>query len=147
MNGITISKMIMTNFLLPDQETEWTSLYSFHYCVTQLKLYLNFRQAEKPYILLSTPHKISTFFNTHRHKSLILTLYHPVPRSTNLKWTNTNKYQSLSPYADPVPSLTNLYNFIIHHLALHSWANWIMSFLTTHFMHSIVQYTWSCSFF
>ena len=46
-----------------------------------------------------TSDQISTFFNTYRHKSPILTQYFLIPSSTNLYWPSTTKYQPV-----PVPS-------------------------------------------
>ena len=66
---------------------------------------------------------------------LILTKYNQVPTGTDLNWPSTNKYQPASPYTDPIPPYRNQIPTIAalfywhstqrHHLATHSWANWI----------------------
>ena len=38
--------------------------------------------------------------------SPILTLYHVIPRSASFYWPSTTKYQTVSPYTDPVPAGT-----------------------------------------
>ena len=53
-----------------------------------------------------SPDQISTFSNIYRHTSPMLTLYHVIPSSASFYWPSTTKYQTVSPYTDPVPAGT-----------------------------------------
>ena len=72
---------------------------------------------------------------TYRHTSPLLILYHLIPSSANLYWTNTGQYCHILTQYHQVA-------LIIHHLARHSSANWIISLFTTHLM-SHAHHTWS----
>ena len=66
-----------------------------------------------------TPDQISTFFNTHRHKNLLLAQFHLIPSSTKLHWPST-KYQLVLPHKDPVPPSTDQYHPVCtqnHHIS------------------------------
>ena len=77
------------NFIL---DTSWVALYSV-VCewVCQASV---------------SPDQISTFSNIYRHTSPMLTLYHVIPSSASFYWLSTTKYQTVSPYTDPVPAGT-----------------------------------------
>ena len=51
--------------------------------------------------------------------------YHQVSTSTALYWPSTNKYQLVSLYT-------------IHHLVMHSWANWMVSLFAIHLTSHVV---------
>ena len=73
-------------------ERSWVALYSdVCQCVCQASV---------------SPDQISTFSNIYRHTSPMLTLYHVIPSSASFYWPSTTKYQTVSPYTDPVPAGT-----------------------------------------
>ena len=74
------------------------------------------------------------YIQLYRHQSPMLTLYHIIPNSTNLYWPSTTEYKPISAYTDPLPSITNQYHFIIHHLIMYIWANWIFFLFRPHLM-------------
>ena len=82
------------------------------FCVTQLKLYTGYKLSSPIFCCLwvcqasVTPDQISTFSNIYRHTSPMLTLYHVIPSSASFYWPSTTKYQTVSPYTDPVPAGT-----------------------------------------
>ena len=82
------------------------------HCVTQLKLYTGYKLSSTIFCCLwvceasVSPDQISTFSNIYRHTSPMLTLYHVIPSSASFYWPSTTKYQTVSPYTDPVPAGT-----------------------------------------
>ena len=82
------------------------------FCVTQLKLHTVDKLSSSIFCCLSvcqasvSPDQISTFSNIYRHTSPMLTLYHVIPSSASFYWPSTTKYQTVSPYTDPVPAGT-----------------------------------------
>ena len=82
------------------------------HCVTQLMLYTGEKLSSPIFCCLSvcqasvSPDQISTFSNIYRHTSPMLTLYHVIPSSASFYWPSTTKYQTVSPYTDPVPAGT-----------------------------------------
>ena len=114
-------------------------------CVTQLELDSGEKLSSSIFYCLSvsqsvseasvSPDQISTFSNVYRHTSPMLTLYHVIPSSASFYWPRTTKYQTVSPYTDPVPAGTTYNSSFLRH-------TWIISPFMIHLM-SHAQYTWS----
>ena len=71
-----------------------------------------------------SPDQISTFSNLYRHSSPLLTLYHPIPSSTNLYWPSTSQYHHILTQYHQVP-------LIIHHLMSHAQYTWSTQLLSS----------------
>ena len=78
--------------------------------IAQLKLYTGYKLISTIFCCLwvceasVTSDQISTFSNIYRHTSPMLNLYHVIPSSASFYWPSTTKYQTISPYTDPVPA-------------------------------------------